>query len=131
MKKLLLILTLCITCSCTPSLPDRLDENPIVQTAEELKQNIAKNDVQFWEYVAASVIGIGTIAFLVGGFFGISKLTSISTIGIGIGIVQIHQIMGTLWFNILIGTFLTLLICDILYIVYIKTREYLLDKKEK
>jgi hypothetical protein len=132
MKYLFLIITIGLLCSCvsvTPEVPgfDEYDSYSI----DNIEQQIIANNISFWEWVSAAVVGAGVISLLVGSALGISKLTSISTIGIGIGISQINLIMHTSWFNWVIGTFLVLLLLDILYVVYRKTQDYLLDKNKE
>ncbi|NDB82263.1 MAG: hypothetical protein EB127_05920 [Alphaproteobacteria bacterium] len=128
MKYLLSIIAIGLLCSCVCSTPDvpAFDEFD----AAGIEQQIVANDIVFWEWVSAGIVVTGVISFLIGGYLGISKLTSISTIGIGIGISQINQIMNTYWFNLAIGIFIGLLLLDILYVVYIKTKEFLLDKNK-
>jgi hypothetical protein len=132
MKYLFLIITIGLLCSCvsvTPDVPafDELDSCSV----DNIEQQIVANNIAFWEWVSAGVVATGVISLLVGGYLGISKLTSISTIGIGIGISQINLIVHTSWFNWVIGTFLVLLLLDILYVVYRKTQDYLLDKNKE
>jgi hypothetical protein len=129
MRYLFLIITIGLLCSCvsvTPEVPafDEFD-------AAGIEQQIVANNIAFWEWVSAGVVAAGVISLLLGSALGISKLTSISTIGIGIGISQINLIMHTSWFNWVIGTFLVLLLLNILYVVYRKTSEYLLDKNKE
>jgi len=131
MKYLFLIITIGLLCSCvsvTPEVPG-FDEYDSYST-DNIEQQIIANNISFWEWVSAAVVGAGVISLLVGSALGISKLTAISTIGIGIGISQINLIMHTSWFNWVIGTFLVLLLLDILYVVYHKTRDYLVDKNK-
>ena len=132
MKYLLSIITIGLLCSCvsvTPDVPefDEFDS----YSMENIEQRIVANNIAFWEWVSAGVVAAGVISLLIGSMLGISKLTSISTIGIGIGISQINLIMHTSWFNWVIGTFLVLLLLNILYVVYRKTTEYLLDKNNQ
>jgi len=131
MRYLLSIITIGLLCSCvsvTPEVPgfDEYDSCSV----ENIEQQIIASDMVFWEWVSAAVVGVGVISFLIGSTLGISKLTSISTIGIGIGISQINLITNSSWFKWVIGTFLVLLLLDILYVVYVKTRDYLLDKNK-
>ena len=132
MRYLLYIITIGLLCSCvsvTPDVPgfDEYDSCSI----ENIEQKVIANNIAFWEWVSAGVVAAGVISFLIGSTLGISKLTSISTIGIGIGISQISIITNSYWFNWVIGTFLVLLLLDILYVVYRKTKEYLLDKNNQ
>lgn len=131
MKYLISIIAIGLLCSCvsvTPDVPD-FDEYDSC-SIENIEQRVIANNIAFWEWVSACVVAAGVISFLIGSTLGISKLTSISTIGIGIGISQINLITNSYWFNWVIGIFLVLLLLDILYVVYSKTRDYLLDKNK-
>jgi hypothetical protein len=136
MRYITLVLGMFLMCSCTPSVHlFESDKSTYVEsyedwTPDEMVQELASRDSDFWKYMAGGTIAFGIACFAFGLSFGVSKLNSICIIAIGVFIYQAPKIMETVWFEWIVGVGFIILMLDAGYIAYVKSRDYLLDKNK-